>query len=227
MTAWQYPSVAILPQTLQVLLISIIDTQVLRHSRVVRTLLVGDEPRDIVFGGPAGMPAPSTNFEGEPAPENSLIVKFNAGHWVDTLGRAWDDQVKFSLPDQDVFAIDANTTPPALVSDSSGFFSGVGTILYNMAFNPVSGKIYVSNTDANNLDRFEGPGIFAGHSLRGHLHESRITVLTPGSGIAVRHLNTHIDYGTCCASIPNAENAKSLALPQSMVVTSNGQELYV
>ena len=128
--------------------------------------------------GPDGMPGPSTNFEGEPAPENSLIVQFNAGHWADTLGRTWDDQVKFSLPDKDVFAIDANANPPALVSGPSGFFSGVGTILYNMAVNPVSGKIYVSNTDANNLDRFEGPGIFAGHSLRGHLHESRITVLS-------------------------------------------------
>jgi DNA-binding beta-propeller fold protein YncE len=52
-------------------------------------------------------------------------------------------------------------------------------------------------------------------------------VLTPGSGVTVRHLNTPIDYGTCCASIPNAENAKSLALPQGMVVTSNGQERYV
>ena len=27
------------------------DTHALQHSRVVRTLLVGDEPRDIVFGG--------------------------------------------------------------------------------------------------------------------------------------------------------------------------------
>src|SRR2546425_3522239 len=226
MTAWQYPSVAILPQTLQVLLISIIDTQVLRHSRVVRTLLVGDEPRDIVFGGPAGMPAPSTNFEGEPAPENSLIVKFNAGHWVDTLGRAWDDQVKFALPDKDVFAIDANANPPALVSDSSGFFSGVGTILYNMAVNPVSGKIYVSNTDANNLDRFEGPGIFAGHSLRGHLHESRITVLS-NTGVTPRHLNKHINYDVCCAPVPNTENDKSLATPTGLAVSDDGATLYV
>jgi mono/diheme cytochrome c family protein len=96
-----------------------------------------------------------------------------------------------------------------------------------MAVNPVSGKVYVSNTEAFNLDRFEGPGVFAGESLRGHLHESRITVLTPGGGVAPRHLNKHIDYSTCCAPIPNAENAKSLALPQSMAITPDGSTLYV
>jgi DNA-binding beta-propeller fold protein YncE len=302
--------------------ISIIDTHILQHSRVVRTLLVGDEPRDIVFGGsgksrafittahrgqnspydpqlttpgvgradvwvfdahhlgtslggdpltiitlftdtpralavtpdgatvyaagfhtgnrtaviaeplvpdgfgPDGMPGPSTNFEGEPAPENSLIVQFNAAHWIDTVGRTWDNQVKFALPDKDVFAIDANVNPPALVSDSSGFFSEVGTILYNMAVNPVSGKIYVSNTDANNLDRFEGPGIFAGHSLRGHLHESRITVLS-NAGVTPRHLNKHINYDVCCAPVPNAENDKSLATPTGLAVSDDGATLYV
>ena len=48
-----------------------------------------------------------------------------------------------------------------------------------MIVNPVSGKVYVSNTEALNQNRFEGPGTFAGHSVRGHLHESRITVLGP------------------------------------------------
>ena len=41
---------------------------------------------------------------------------------------------------------------------AGGFFQGVGTILYNMAVNPVNGKVYVSNTEANNAARFEGPG---------------------------------------------------------------------
>ncbi len=96
-----------------------------------------------------------------------------------------------------------------------------------MVVNPVNGKIYVANTDANNLDRFEGPGTFAGHTLRGHLHESRITVLTPGGGVAPRHLNKHVNYSSCCAPAPNAENAKSLALPQGMAVSGNGATLYV
>ena len=51
-----------------------------------------------------------------------------------------------------------------------------------MAVNPVNGKVYVTNTDANNLNRLAGPGIFAGKTVRGHLHESRITVLSPAGG---------------------------------------------
>jgi DNA-binding beta-propeller fold protein YncE len=177
--------------------------------------------------GADGILGPITNVDGDTAPEVGLITKWNGSHWVDGAGRVWDDKVKLSLPDEDVFVLDAMANPPRQITGPDGVFTGVGTILYNMVVNPLSGKVYVANTDANNLARFEGPGAFAGHSLRGHLHENRITVLTPGGGVAVRHLNKHIDYDTCCAAVPNAENAKSLALPQGMVVTRNGQELYV
>jgi DNA-binding beta-propeller fold protein YncE len=177
--------------------------------------------------GPGGVAGPTTSFDGHPAPEVGAIVKWNGAHWVDTLGYPHDDFVKFSLPDKDVFVLDAMANPPRQLSGAGGFFQGVGTILYTMVVNPVNGKVYVANTDANNTDRFEGPGIFAGHSLRGHLHESRITVLTPGGGVAARHLNKHINYNSCCAPIPNAENARSLALPQGMAVTGNGATLYV
>src|ERR1041384_6736273 len=65
------------------------------------------------------------------------------------------------------------------------------------------------------------------HSLRGPLHESRITVLSPGGGVAPRHLNKHIDFDQCCAPTPNPESVRSLALPQGMAVTANGGTLYV
>ncbi|HTQ81232.1 MAG TPA: hypothetical protein VMM92_14635 [Thermoanaerobaculia bacterium] len=177
--------------------------------------------------GPDGAPGPTTNAEGRPAPEVGTIVKWNGAHWIDPLGRRRDQLVRFSLPDKDVFVLDAMANPPRQLRGTAGFFKGVGTILYTMTVNPVNGKVYVANTEANNADRFEGPGIFAGHSLRGHLHESRITVLTPGGGVAPRHLNKHIDYDSCCASIPNAESDRSLALPQGMAVTGNGRTLYV
>ncbi|WP_437784307.1 YncE family protein [Sorangium sp. So ce1097] len=176
--------------------------------------------------GPNGAPGPSTNFQGAPAPEVAVIVKYDGGHWYDERGNLWDDQMRFSLPDKDVFVIDATANPPAQLSGAQGYFSGVGTILFNMAVNPVNGKVYVANTEAMNQQNFEGPGIFAGETTRGRLHESRITVLSPGN-VAPRHLNKHIDYSTCCAPIPNPENAKSLAFPQEMAVTSNGATLYV
>ncbi|AUX40970.1 hypothetical protein SOCE26_023720 [Sorangium cellulosum] len=180
-------------------------------------------------GGEAagGLPGPDTNVEGIPRPETALILKYDGAHWVDELNRSWDSKVRLSLPDKDVFVIDANASPPAQLPGGGGFYTGVGTILFNMVVNPVSGKVYVSNTEAGNEKRFEGPGIFAGHSIRGHLHESRITVLDPSGGVAPRHLNKHIDYDTCCAPLPNAENQKSLAIPQQMAVTSDGSTLYV
>src|SRR5690606_15886367 len=93
--------------------------------------------------------------------------------------------------------------------------------------NPVSGKVYVSNTEARNENRFEGPGVLAGHSVRGHLHESRITVLGSSSSVSPRHLNKHIDYDTCCAPTPNPESEASLAQPVGMAVSSDGATLYV
>src|SRR4029079_4784138 len=174
-----------------------------------------------------GLPRPDTHANGNPRPEVGLIVKFNGTHWVDELGRIWDDRVRFSLPDKDVFVLNAHYNPTAQLSRSAGYYQGGGTVLYNMVVNPVSGKVYVSNTEADNEKRFEGPGTFAGHSIRGHLHESRITVLGPGGSVAPRHLNKHIDYAACCDTIPNAENDKSLALPQQMAVTSDGRTRYV
>lgn len=171
-----------------------------------------------------GLPAPDTNSEGEPQPTTGLIVKYDGEHWRDEIGRIWDDQVKFSLPDKDVFVIDAMANPPAEITGAE--YRGVGTTLFNMVTNPVSGTVYVSNTNAVNETRFEGPGSFTGSSVRGQLHQSRISVLKNGEVIP-RHLNKHIDYSQCCDAIPNAENSRSLAFPVDMAISKNGKTLYV
>jgi sugar lactone lactonase YvrE len=304
--------------------VSIVDVSDLSAARVVRTLLVGDEPRDIVFGGPSfdrafittahrgqnspidpqlttpgvgradvwvfdantldgslggtpltivtlfcdtpralavtpdgntvyaaafhsgnrtttvsvgsiprgGLPPPTATSGGTPAPAVGLIVKFRQSsqdgqmHWLDEREHNWDSAVRLSLPDKDVFAIDAGANPPVQSAGTTGVYTGVGTVLFNMVVNPVSGSVYVSNTDAQNDNRFEGPGVFAGHSVRGHLAESRITVLAAGQATA-HHLNKHIDYTHCCDPAPNTESVKSLAFPTSMAVSSDGATLYV
>ena len=53
----------------------------------------------------------------------------------------------------------------------------------NVAVNPATGNLYVSNTDAHNEARFEGPGTYTGHTVQGHLAEARITVIS-ASGVA-------------------------------------------
>ncbi|HEY2388251.1 MAG TPA: hypothetical protein VGK30_14915 [Candidatus Binatia bacterium] len=183
-----------------------------------------------VVRSPGGLPAPNTDHNGLPQPQVGLIVKYDGTHWTDELGRVWDNAINFSLPDQDVFAIDASAATPA----QSAVYTGVGTTLFNMAVNPANGHVYVSNTDAQNDVRFEGTGVFsalfkpAGEppSVRGHIAESRITVLS-GASVTPRHLNKHIDYGTCCAATPSTENTASLAFPLGMAVSSDGQTLYV
>ena len=144
---------------------------------------------------PGGLPLPHHNVEDEVRPEVGLIVKWNGSQWADELGRNWNNAVRFSLPDKDVFAINANANPPVETS----FYTGVGTILFNMVTNPVSGVVYVSNGEAINEVRFEGPGILS-TTVQGHLAEYRITVLD-GPNVLPRHLNKHINYAVCCAAV--------------------------
>jgi YVTN family beta-propeller protein len=174
--------------------------------------------------GNGGLPPPNTNYAGATRPEVGLIVKHNGSAWVDELGRNWSSAVRFDLPDYDVFAIDATANPPAKTAE----FAGVGTILYNMVVNPTTGKVYVTNTEARNEVRFEGPGLYAagfgGTTVQGHLHEARVTVLD-GSSVLPRHLNKHINYSIRPA--PAGVKEKSLAIPLGMAISSDGATLYV
>ncbi len=184
-----------------------------------------------IVGGqtmPGGLPLPHDNDDGDFRPETGLIVKFDGADWVDELGRSWNNAVKFDLPDSDVFEI--STTSGAILNTHAG----VGTINFNMVTNPVSGNVYVSNTEAINEVRFEGPGIHAASfkpvgepaTVQGHLHESRITVIEDlTNNVNPRHLNKHIDYDVLPS--PGSVKANSLATPTDMAITSDGTTLYV
>lgn len=179
---------------------------------------------------PGGVLPPSTDHLGNQAPEVGIIVKFNPsnGRWEDERDRDWTQAVRFNLPDYDVFAIDANSLT------QSNVWASVGTTLFNLATNPVSGAVYVSNTEAKNEVRFEGPGTYVTNqgakpvgepaTVQGHLAESRITVLS-GTNVLPRHLNKHIDYGVLPAPAGTADH--SLATPLQIVVSSDGLKLYV
>ena len=204
------------------------------------------EPSCLLDGGtsPGGMPPPHQNRSPDQIdrPENGIIVKWRrdgvTNAWQDELDRDWNSWVKFGLPDRDVFEIDANANPPVAVdgsstcSDGSGCWAGVGTTIFNMAVNPISGKIYVSNTDAQNHVRFEGPGTLAAPikpvgepaTVQGNLAQARITVLD-GSSVLPRHLNKHIDYAVRPA--PAGVKEKSIANPMGMLVSPDGNTLYV
>jgi hypothetical protein len=173
---------------------------------------------------PVGLPAPNVNVDDVPGPEVGLIAKFDvgSGQWLDSDRARLDrhGQVPDS-PDLDVFAIDAAAALPVQTAS----FAHVGTVLFNMVTNPVSGKVYVSNTEARNEVRFEGPGLaFGSTTVQGHLHEARITVLD-GATVLPRHLNKHIDYDVVPSPAGVAD--ASLAIPLGMAVSSDGATLYV
>lgn len=173
---------------------------------------------------PGGQLGPPTNAEGKPVPKTGLIVQFNRAtkKWEDVVGRDWTPAMRFNLPDKDVFAVDANN-----LSDKA-IYTHVGTTLFNMVTNPVTGKLYVTNTEANNMTRFEGPGKHGGSTLQGKLALSRITVIGGGQ-VLPRHLNKHLDYSKLAHDPGFDATAKqhSLASPMDMAVTRDGRTLYV
>ena len=190
-----------------------------------QTTIVTDQAVLQAYGGT--MPGPATiNLGGGtiiPQPATGEVVKFKAGpdgtfHWLDAYGTNFDAAVNITLPDDDVFAIDATANPPA----ASSAFKHVGTPLFNMAVNPKNGKVYVSNTDAHNDVRFEGhtPGFT---SVVGNNVDSRVSVLDPSNG-AVRadNLNSHLDHTT-----GTGDPSLSLAFPEGLEVTADGRQLYV
>lgn len=179
-------------------------------------------------GSGQGVPGPSDDANGDPAPETGLIVKWNGSDWVDALGCSWNGSVELSLPDRDVFALNANTLA------AGSFFRHVGTILFNMAINPTTGKLYVSNTESPNHVRFEGPGNHGGSTVQGRLSETRLSVLDPaGPSVDVQHLNQHIDYGQLHTNAGanhaaiDAQVPHSLATPLQVLVDDARQKVYV
>ena len=182
---------------------------------------------DLASGGITNKAPPLASADGVQQPLTALIVKFNGTNWVDsgdpktnTPPKIFDSRVKMSLPDFDVFTINASLATPQV----SSRVSGVGTTLFNVAVNPRSGNVYVSNQEALNLTRFEGPGT-VGTTVRGHFAESRITVIN-GNTVTPRHLNKHItSYSSNLGT--DAERALSVSIPLEMAVSGDGNNLFV
>lgn len=164
-------------------------------------------------------------FLGQRQPLTSLIVKYKPGpdgsyHWLDARGTVFDEWIRVSLPDYDVFAIDAMADPPVALEGE--VYAHAGTTLFNMAVNPANGKVYISNTDAHNDVRFEGHNpTLPVTTVRGTAVDSRITVLDPATGtMTYNNLNPHIVEGVGDASL-------SRAFPQDLAVSSDGTTLFV
>jgi len=170
-------------------------------------------------------PGPIQSRDGEVQPATGLIVQFDGTSWRDETGSATDlnnvaysERVPFSLPDYDVFELSANGDLAVTQQ-----VSGVGTTLFNMVSNPESGHVYVTNTEALNVNRFEGHGLIT-TTVRGNFAQSRISVLS-ADGVQYRNLNKHLDHSQQTAS--EQDRQLSTAQPMGMAISNDGSMLYV
>lgn len=166
---------------------------------------------DVERGGGPPPPGPP-NQTGQAPPTTGLIVAAVRGKWLDEAGRDWSRYVPFSLPDKDVFVIDAAAEVPA-ITDA---VAGVGTTLFNMAVQPGTGEVWVTNTAAGNPIRFEP-------NLRGNVVFNRVSRIVPGTTQVIQstNLNPHVDRATSPG--PPSERALSLAQPTDVVFGADGR----
>jgi len=150
-------------------------------------------------------PPKPTNEALPPAPRQGIIV--------DSEDPEWKGQLKVALPDHDIFEID--------VADLSvrRRYQGIGTNLFNLAQRPGTNELWVANTHARNLVRFEP-------ELRGHVIDSQLTRIATGNSpsVTLSDLNPDIDYAT----LPNSTAlATALSEPTDIIFNPSGNRAYV
>jgi YVTN family beta-propeller protein len=151
-------------------------------------------------------------------PPVSLIVGWDAasGRWRDEAGQDWTHCLPFRLPDHDLFVIDAATLAVTTIDH-------LGTSLFEVSVNPVNGKVYVPNTEARNLVRFEHP-----LGVRGHMVDNRLSIIDPaaGNGVTIVDLNTHINRASDPAT-NILEREASISQPGMMIWNGTGTTAYL
>ena len=155
-------------------------------------------------------PAPPTpaNPNLPPAPQVGLIV--------DGADPAWsggaNPVIRYTMPDNDVAEIDTFSLSVLR------YFQRVGTVNFGLALRPGANELYVANTEARNLTRFEP-------ALRGTFVTNRVTrvLLSDGS-----KTNFDLNPGFSTNNFPNLrDKTNALAQPVALVFGPSGSHYYV
>ena len=160
---------------------------------------------------------PSDQAPPQPSPTNpALPLPPQVGLIVDAADPVWaagtNAPIQFTMPDNDVVEIDTTTL------GIERYFSHVGTINLGVTVHPVSGDLFVANTDARNLIRFEP-------NLRGNFVSNRVSrVRITDRAVAHFDLNRAFSF-TDFPRLPEKTNA--LAQPTALVFEPDGNDLYV
>jgi DNA-binding beta-propeller fold protein YncE len=155
---------------------------------------------------------PASQAPAQPAPTNpNLPPPPAAGLIVDATNPSWSSIIRYTMPDNDVAELNANTQSVVR------YVPRVGTVNLGLAVQPSSGNLYVVNTEARNLVRFEP-------NLRGHFVDNRVTRITTTGTVTAVDLNPGIDY----AVLPNATaRSSALAQPTDIVFEPSGTHAWV
>ncbi|HEX5752970.1 MAG TPA: YncE family protein [Archangium sp.] len=140
-----------------------------------------------------------------PAPTNPLLpAPPQVGLIVDATNPTWSTTVRYTLPDNDVVEINANTQSVVR------YVPRVGTVNLGLAVQPSTGNLYVANTDARNLVRFEP-------NLRDNFVSNRISRVVLGSTPTVTPVELN----------PSPSRSTALAQPTDLAFESSGSHLWV
>ncbi len=151
-------------------------------------------------------------------PKQGAIVRHSPRGWRDNSDRDWSAAVPFELPDYDVFVIDLSAQEPRVI----GNVSNVGTVLFNLAVQPGSGEVWVSNTEALNFIPYES-------RLRGRFAENRVTRIRRGSEGEFRAQAVNLNPQIASSAHVDGSDLRelSLAQPLDLVFQPDGKKAYV
>jgi YVTN family beta-propeller protein len=152
---------------------------------------------------------PADQAPAQPAPTNTTLP---SPPKTALIVPSTDSRIPYQVLDHDIAEINVATN--SLVR----WFSGVGTHLFDVSVHPVTGEIWVPNSESLNLIRFEP-------ALRGHFIDHRVSRIDPGTGtVTVTDLNPGTDYAT----LPNPSSlATALAQPTALVWQPDGTAAWV
>jgi len=177
-------------------------------TRVYAAFALSGNRTTIVPADRATAPPAPTNPNLPAAPQVSLIVDATDPAWTNGANAP----IRYRMPDNDVVEIDTATL------GITRYFPRVGTVNFALAVRPDNGDLYVANTDARNLTRFEP-------NLRSAFVTNQISRVNVNSGAVTRHdLNPGFEYATF-PSLRDQTNA--LAQPTAIAFGPSGGNFFV
>lgn len=146
-------------------------------------------------------------------PRVGLIVQQQGGNWYDSYGNLWNSKVKYSQLDNDVTEIStaSNTVNRA--------FSNIGSVVFGLAVDPVSGRLGAVATESRNMQRFEP-------RLIGYTVETNVGFVGVSGTLSLRRLNPDNLFDFLVTPGPQSEHDSAIAIPTGIAFNAAGTRAY-